>query len=321
MSTLNAFSKKPDLRLPPLPTELWSVILRQATAQTDPLRPPLYTIYPRPTSTKANRRWREAIITKRCVVRVCKLWHSLAVPFLYEYLVISDSQVFPSLLEGVGKLWHVKYRPETTVGNFTSRLDVVIRDPNPPEALHPHLSTLLRRLPRLLVLSIYMPFREVAEGPLLCSYATPSLECISWLGAPVAASRWVDFLAGHPNLKSIGAPDLSLATAPQPLETPLQNVSELGGLNYVQARTLCEEWISPRRLHHLSIQLSNGAGMDFDSPEIDQRWCPFMSYGPNLTSLHITSNAWGGRIGNLVNRGLRHCPNLQQLVLSHSHWP
>ncbi|THH05854.1 hypothetical protein EW146_g9787 [Bondarzewia mesenterica] len=112
-ASMSASWNKKVINLPPLPNETWLQILE----------PPLDT-------AEEQREIRMSLVTKRYLVRVCKRWHALAMPLLYESVYIGRVRSLLSLRDNLV----ASQRQETegsiacALGLWVRRLDVAVRD-------------------------------------------------------------------------------------------------------------------------------------------------------------------------------------------------
>ncbi|EAU81987.1 hypothetical protein CC1G_09173 [Coprinopsis cinerea okayama7 len=321
MSAKEAY-KKPEIHLPDLPPEIWLAILREATAECHPLRLPLYMEYPRPT-TKMRNRWKQGIVTKRYVIRVCKLWYSLAIPFLYEHLVVSRSHSLKSLVESLS-LESPFGLTGVTFGEYTYRLDICFGE-EPTTLDFYNVCTLLDKLPKLVVLrnmSADMRSSDDGSRPIL-KHASSSLECMIWRGIdPTCPSIWEAFVSRHPNLRSTVFPTPTQGisgTGASFLSLP-ENITTLGTADVLELANFCKQGTPIPNLRHLSFH--------------DHRWYAGPNHGQSFTDESPALEVLGGRLQSLhfysehhhidpvedLDGILSHCPNLKHLILSIKVW-
>ncbi|KAH7921160.1 hypothetical protein BV22DRAFT_1122340 [Leucogyrophana mollusca] len=106
---------------PNLPPEIWLHIFQFATYVPDILAPEIYDHF----STIGwlfnrdhHRAIRDSLMTKRYLVRVCKMWYILASPYLYSTLINPARGTHP-------------FSGEWPLGSWTERLDIAMRDQSP----------------------------------------------------------------------------------------------------------------------------------------------------------------------------------------------
>ncbi|EFI28462.1 hypothetical protein CC1G_13995 [Coprinopsis cinerea okayama7 len=313
---------KPAATLAELPPEIWLSILREATAEAEPLRPPLHTVFirnwsrGRPTKT-ARRRRKQSMTTKRNVVLVCKAWHSLALPFLYERLFLTRREQIISVLRNIEN-------GGTDLGSYTSRLDIYgnsgLLKPASNQFLH-DLASLLSHLPRLLVLIIQDLIGQDGDSFLL--HASPGLEYISWAGSEASPSTWAKFVTGHPNLRTVGAPSaqdhrLKVFVCPE-VNQKLEHVTDLATVWGFDAGQWCEKWVKPGTIRYLNTASPRSYDdvLFYGNSRLGIS-NPIVTHGTSLTTLHYHISHFGFEIdqeARHLDLALKHCTNLRQLNL------
>ncbi|KIJ63374.1 hypothetical protein HYDPIDRAFT_113363 [Hydnomerulius pinastri MD-312] len=123
--------------LPSLPPEVWICIFEHATYVPGTMVPEIYE-HSSLIGPLYNRKYhpplREALVTKRSLVRVCKQWWHLASQFLYQSIYIGRMRSLTPLRStlmcsaaGIGTL-----TGNWPLGTYTRRLDLAIRDYSVP---------------------------------------------------------------------------------------------------------------------------------------------------------------------------------------------
>lgn len=208
---------------PSLPPEIWICIFDHATLVPGTLVPDIYDhasligpIY----NSACKISLRAALVTKRALVRVCKEWWHLAIPYLYRSIYIGRERCLPSLSSalarsaaGSGTGTPVSTRP---LGEYTERLDVAIRDPtmnaDSDSAL---LAAIITHMPHLAVVSFTIRTSYIrADLPdnILDALhrSAPSLRVFDWSSkqAGPSASRMMDLLSKCTQLRVLKCPRL-----------------------------------------------------------------------------------------------------------------
>ena len=206
---------------PSLPPELWICIFHHATHVPGPLIPGIYAhasligpIYHRACSIDL----REALITKRALVRVCKKWWHLAIPYLYQSVYIGRARCLSSLSSALmhsaaGRGTIVSARP---LGEYTQRLDIAIRD----HAVNADtdsawLAAVITHMPHLAIVSFTIATNYTgADLPNnildALHYSAASLRVLDWSSTPLepSASRIMDLLTKCTQLRILNCPRL-----------------------------------------------------------------------------------------------------------------
>ncbi|KAG9318043.1 hypothetical protein JVU11DRAFT_107 [Chiua virens] len=206
-----------DRRLPP---ELWICIFHFATHVPDTLIPEIYThasligsIY----SRSSNAALRDALVTKRAVVRVCRQWWHLAAPILYQSVYIGRARCLSSLSSTLVQSAAAKGTVvgERPLGEYTQRLDIAMRDHAVnANAEFDSLATLISCMPHLAIVSFSVTPSYAVSLPnhildALRSSAA-SLRVLDWSSTNLepTASRIVDLLAKCTHLRILNCPRL-----------------------------------------------------------------------------------------------------------------
>ncbi|KAI9570770.1 hypothetical protein HD554DRAFT_2187978 [Boletus coccyginus] len=213
--------KRRNDHLPALPPELWLSIFHHATHVPGTLVPDIYAhaslIGPIYTKT-CSVALRETLITTRALVRVCKQWWHLAMPYLYRSVYIGRARCLPSLSSTLvrsttGKGTLVGARP---LGEYTQRLDIAIRDrAENADAEFDSLAALITCMPHLAIVSFAVTSSyAVSELPNnimdALQYSAASLRVLDWSSTRFepSASRIVQFLAKCTQLRILNCPRL-----------------------------------------------------------------------------------------------------------------
>ena len=212
---------KRSVGLPSLPPELWICIFHHATHVPGTLVPDIYAhaslvgpVYIR----ACNVPLREALITKRALVRVCRQWWHLAVPYLYRSVYIGRVRYLSSLSSmltrsAVGRGTIVSIRP---LGEYSQRLDIAIRDHTVnADAESGALAAIIKHMPHLAIVSFAISTSYTgADLPNYIldalHYSATSLCVLDWSSTRLepSASRIVDLLAKCTQLRVLNCPQL-----------------------------------------------------------------------------------------------------------------
>ena len=164
--------EKRTVILPSLPPELWECIFDLATSVPGTLIPDIYqhsSLIGPPYNRIYHPALRAALITKRYLVRVCKQWWHLARRYLYQAIYIGRVRCLPSLCKtlkkyaaGDGTVPGVH-----SLGSWTQRLDVVIRDQSIDfDAECEYLAGIIRSLPNLAIVSFAITSDSYESTPM-----------------------------------------------------------------------------------------------------------------------------------------------------------
>ena len=204
-----------------LPPELWLCVFHHATHVPGTLVPDIYAhaslIGPIYTKT-CRAALRETLVTTRALVRVCKQWWHLAIPYLYRSVYIGRARCLGSLSSTLvrscaGKGTLVSTRP---LGEYTQRLDIAIRDhPENADAEFDSLATLITCMPYLAIVSFAITSNyAVSDLPNnildALQHSAASLRVLDWSSTRLepSASRIVDLLAKCTRLRVLNCPRL-----------------------------------------------------------------------------------------------------------------
>ncbi|KAF9228867.1 hypothetical protein BS17DRAFT_772611 [Gyrodon lividus] len=328
---MDSTQSKRSVILPALPPEIWDCVFYHATYVTGTLVP---EIYRQPSllgplyAQKYHPALREALVTKRCLVRVCKQWWHLATPYLYQSIYIGRARCLSSLYStlmhsaaGTGTLMGT--RP---VGACTQRLDVAIRDHAVnPGAEFDSLAGVITCLPNLAIISFtitsnYSGFEmpDSVLGALQCSAS--SLRVFDWSTARLAPStrRLSELLAKCAQLRILHCPQLKWSKALKPRNiVPTVEMLRLHALNPPFSLASDKDDIqdsedNPTALRELIIDTHRDLGY----------WSDFIHYyGSRLTSIQLYTPCIHSPLVNgyleLVSGA---CPNLRRITLSVDHF-
>ena len=322
-NSVSALKARHRLKPPDLPPEIWLIIFDHATYVPGTLIPEIYEYsgtlgqcfsrYHRPLI-------RRALVTKRSLVRVCRQWWLLAIPFLYKSIFIGRGRCLSSLaitlaLSVGGKGVLPSTRP---LGSYTERLDIAMRDnsrPNSDEDLD-LLAEVIRHLQNLAVVSvditasryISLDMPDIVMDALAC--AGSSLKIIDW-AAPCLLPRYRSLQ----NL--VTTTQLHILRCPFQLRGPTDPID-----NCVlsSCTTLA---ITSDHMHQMSsTQLPALRELIYPPPmlRLGQPSNPFLErHGKKLTAVHLS---WSTSIGfrDQINLLATHCPNLRRLTIALTFW-
>lgn len=204
-----------------LPPEIWLCVFHHATYVPGTLVPEIYgqASHIGPIYTKAcNSALRETLVTTRALVRVCKQWWHLAIPYLYRSVYIGRARCLSSLSStlvrsAAGKGTLVGARP---LGEYTQRLDIAIRDhAENADAESDSVATLLAYIPHLAVVSFAITVSyagdDLADNILKAlQHSASSLRVLDWSSFRLQPPpfRIVDLLAKCTQLRVLNYPRL-----------------------------------------------------------------------------------------------------------------
>ncbi|THH10722.1 hypothetical protein EW146_g8281 [Bondarzewia mesenterica] len=165
---MSASRNKKVTNLPPLPNETWLQILEWATFVPgildpdihDPFESPLPASFRPPLNTvEEQNEIRTSLVTKRYLVRVCKRWHALATPLLYESVYIGGALSLYLLCNSLVKSQRQETKGSTgacALGLWVRRLDVAADDfpRRPCDSETWPLPDIIHYLPKLRILNI-----------------------------------------------------------------------------------------------------------------------------------------------------------------------
>ncbi|KAH6919166.1 hypothetical protein BKA70DRAFT_43221 [Coprinopsis sp. MPI-PUGE-AT-0042] len=321
--------RKPDLNLPELPPELWIQIIREATRGAAPLGPlSSRWIWPRQfKSPSAYKHWRYAIVTKRYIVRVCKQWYLMGIPFLYEHLMLTRLNHSKSMIGVVAQRSSLDPSLEP-FGSYARRLEIGFHDYNDEgETVNANLTALLERLPRLISIVFDcpgLPFGDPDTCPVYFFQSAPqSLEYFDWGPDPdvFPFSHWLNFINTHPNLRIVNGPNAETYFDEEETEeklgkvTTFEHLFQLGMSGYDAGEFYCT---------HLPENMPSLRGFAIEWPpflEIEIYQSLFARFGQNLTALYLEYEdedeedlqiAMDRPLGSL----LKLCPRLEEIFIS-----
>ncbi|KAF5350577.1 hypothetical protein D9756_008552 [Leucocoprinus leucothites] len=332
------FYYRPEFHIGALPDELILEILRHATwvpygiAPTD-------LVVKRFQSTEAaalEKEYRQSLVTKRYLVRVCKKWYRLAYIFLYEWILVARVKNLRGLVLAVEQSSSTEPQNHTLVGWCTRRLDIdTHRTGCEKDEDVANLGTLLLRLLRNLVnLEVLTVNRCLSLGtdynfehfpwlsPIVSHSWGPRLQFLNWVHEAdwFQADTWEPFLRSHPHIIGINLPRTN---APKHVVAPVSFSHNLLTWNtgYISIIPISTTFTSLRRL---SINLHRLYITDSKWEDYFIRW-PI----PSLTDLQLNCIHFYGGVGIDLNITLntvhslmhRFMPNLRRVELVLPVWP
>lgn len=193
--------------LPSLPPEVWICIFHHATHVLGTLVPDIYAhaglvgpVY----NSIFHPRLREALITKRALVCVCKQWWYLAIPCLYQSVYIRRVRSLTSLSKTLADSAASKGTLVTTrlLGEYTQRLDIAIRDHCVDEhAESGLLAVIISCMPSLAIVSFATRISYIATTGFSANithalrYTAPSLRVLDWSSGLLSSPHLMSLLA------------------------------------------------------------------------------------------------------------------------------
>lgn len=326
---MSASWNKVTIRPPCLPPELWYEILRVATAVPGVLEPEIYDPSDRPIEVcvaKQQKLLRQSLVTKRYVVRVCKQWHELATPLLYEALTVGLSRAMSSLCATLmdsnrrGDHTSNDYRP---LGWHTKRLDIAIRDSrlqsHYASMLFDHITNVIGCLPRLSIAIFYIAHDQgdstsspAAMTEALANTCGPSLRCLYFFGKMRPSGiHLYKVLQAAPRLRVLHGVD-NPSELSNPLELPNLNMPELTSLTIPRFDGLMRNNLpNIREIRFRIVMVPASTSLRDACIEL---------YGHGLTIVHLEKVYDIVLLRRALNMLIRHCPNLMRLVLVLDSW-
>ncbi|CAA7270302.1 unnamed protein product [Cyclocybe aegerita] len=217
MSAKEFYHKLIPPNLPYLPPELWQTILREATFVLSIFDPELMQSSELSTNSRdCFKAYKHSLKTRNNLVRVCKAWYTLGLPYLYEYVLLGRARCLIPLLcalrqsDSSGEI--------RAAGWWVRRLDVNLRDES-GESLDAFdtVADILLFLPNLEILTFYITghafesLRDKHWGGVLDASRTcaKSLKFLHWYNHNQCLPREAEltrFIQAHPALESLSAP-------------------------------------------------------------------------------------------------------------------
>jgi hypothetical protein len=320
-NSVSALKARHRPKLPELPPEIWLIIFDHATYVPGTFIPEIYE-YSGTLGHCFNRYHhpliRRALVTKRSLVRVCRQWWLLAIPFLYKSIFIGRGRCLSSLaitlaLSVGGKGVLPGTRP---LGSYTKRLDIAMRDnslANSDEDLD-LLAEVIRHLQNLAVVSVDVPtswytspeMPDTVMDALAC--AGSSLKIIDW-AAPCLL----------PSYRSLQ--NLITTTQLHILQCPFQLHSPTDPMDNCVLSSCTTLAITSDHMHQISsTQLPALRELIYPPRMLGPPLNQFLErHGKKLTSVHLSwSTSTGFR--DQINLLATHCPNLRRLTITLDFW-
>jgi hypothetical protein len=143
--------------LPLLPHELWRKIFEMATAVPGALNTDLRDPFGLASCLSwadEHRMLRSSLLTKSRIVRVCRVWYKLAIPYLYEVIIIGRGRTMASLAVALSNSARQgdTQNQVRSIGWWTKRLDLAMRDETSGiNAENQQLAAIVKCLPNLAI--------------------------------------------------------------------------------------------------------------------------------------------------------------------------
>jgi hypothetical protein len=248
-------------------------------------------------------------------VRVCKQWYSLAIPYLYESVVIGRCRTLQTLLSALQSL-RGSENTGHPLGWWSKRLDVAMRDQsNDSESELESLSQIIHFLPNLNILIFRVTIPEYHPLRLPDSFlhqflrsAGPNLQAILWYTPALAPTslQWYDLLAGMPHISIV-----SFANAGKFPEDPLPALPALRILSLPYFMDHFPNTVtsipSLRHLIFSSYRLPEAAWKTF-----------LLNHGEQLEVIQM--HVERGSLDRLLDSISQCCPKLQRLDITIQTW-
>ncbi|KAH6919167.1 hypothetical protein BKA70DRAFT_1249462 [Coprinopsis sp. MPI-PUGE-AT-0042] len=294
---------------PPLPAELWGEILREATVGLQYSQP---WILPSLTPLQYVR-WRKSMLTKRRIVLVCKHWYSLALPLLYEHIVLKRYERTELVATSAARMSSID--PALgPLGRYTKRLDIACPN-NTVSSCHPFLA-LLENLSNLLTFTIQMHTFPTTTDFL--SSLPSTLEYFEWKKSydehAFPKPLLIPFLDSHPNLRIACFPNFANNAA----STGEVQAPSSGLISACQQLCIARPYSIPT-FPHLPLLKSLGILRTFttNASEFASFQRIIDSFGGSITSLFLGFGYISGYSArNTLLYSIEHCSSLQELFIS-----
>ncbi|KAF9045632.1 hypothetical protein BDP27DRAFT_728157 [Rhodocollybia butyracea] len=258
-----------QINLPELPEEILEEIFRWACDVNSPIQDaPRLLSFPVPWNERALRRRRAF---RRSIILVCKTWHRIVLPYLFESVVILDQR--GSQCQGLLDVLE-KY----SFGHLVTRLDLSLQSPhsggNSLKALGKALGSLLRHCTNLRVVTVKLNHfglnRGFLDRLLQCILALPNLQILDfpWFNCradfvATLANSTIRATSFFPSATVACLPALSqICISDSSMSTPFENVTSLiFNVIFTSRRPYLSELISNcrllPRLRYVTIRLAS----------------------------------------------------------------
>lgn len=297
-----------------LPSEIWIEIFRHATSVPFILDP-CDTLEFSLTSRRDKRSlYRQSLITKRHLVRVCKQWNGWAMPFLYESIFLGRGRSLPALRDVLIRAFQKAGTPDEvlSLGWWTKRLDLALRDMGRTETEVGCISDIIGCLPNLSIINFAITAlqfqqhvkRDELTSSILRSFPSSNL---SKLRAVTCEGRaffpdpddWHAFLAGAVNIRALRCPNVGTDQ-----RTPRVSLTSLEALASDDGDSLGE---LPSLRHLIADALPNTRSL-------------FESLGSNLQVVQLHFFSTQPTVAHLLALLSGCCPKLSRLDISVTTW-
>ena len=328
---MSASWNRPVLNLPPLPPELWLRIFDHSTWVPGVLEPGIYVTSDEPRRVITRRQQRllkDSLVTKRYLVRVCKLWCTLATPFLYESIIIGRGRTLSSLCSALvdSKRKEGNAAHDNPLGWYTKRLDVAMRDQGHQGAASEleFLAEAIECLSNLTIVIFSVRAPRYVEYPMptsimqaLADTCGPTLRVVDFSESVLHPFRndWRMLLTAAPYLRVLSGPETTLISS---YTIPLLDLPVLPELTALALA-------SPNTKEYLTSENHFPSLSEFEFhyflPPLWDSWAgPLGVFGYNLTMVHLNFNIAALYLQGEMNVLAKHCPNLARLILSLKVW-
>ncbi|KIK79643.1 hypothetical protein PAXRUDRAFT_160802 [Paxillus rubicundulus Ve08.2h10] len=331
---MDAQTKRSAIGTPALPPEIWDCVFYHATYVPGTLVPEIYgqsdLIGPLYTQ-RYQPALREALVTKRCLVRVCKQWWHLATPHLYRSIYLGRARCLSSLCNtlmqsAAGKGTLVGTRP---LGDCTERLDVAIRDHAVDRSAEfDSLAGVITCLPNLSIISFAIGSSYAGyEMPDSILYAlecsASSLRVVDWSNIRLkpSAKRLSELLAACPQLRILNCPQLPWSKALISRDIiPAVTMLKLHSLDPTACLPALHE--DDVQGHDLDVVPTALRELIIDTHKDMDHWRDFLiHYGRRLTSIQLhTPCIHFVHVPGYLQLVAQTCPNLRRMSLSVEHF-
>ncbi|KAG1722333.1 uncharacterized protein EDB91DRAFT_1154804 [Suillus paluster] len=322
-NSVSALKSRRRASIATLPPELWEIIFDHATYVPSIFIPEIYE-HSGSLGSHFNRDHhpliRQALVTKRYLVRVCKKWWHLATPFLYRSIFIGRGRCLLSLASALALSACGKgvLLGERSLGSYTERLDIAMRDKSQAhgDADLDLLAEVILCLPNLAIVSVAVTpsqYRSLSMPDTVMDALTdvaPSLKIIDWASHCLLPSfhSLQDLVITTQQLHILHCPYFVVGQTDAMANCILSSCTTLT----VPANDIFS--------HMSSTQLPALRELVFRSfsVESDPLFIPSLErHGGKLRSVHLH---WAGYLSQINPLLAMHCPHLRRLTITLDSW-
>ncbi|KAF8071590.1 hypothetical protein FPV67DRAFT_883111 [Lyophyllum atratum] len=298
--------------LPVLPPEVWLNILRYATWVPFLLDPKTALQLSLSAKREQKRLYRQSLVTKRYLVRVCKQWNVWGAPYLYESIYLGRGRSIRALRDALNRSRH---SGETCpYGWWTKRLDLAMRDMTTGAVPVTYICDMIECFPNLSIVNFaitaprFTNFPEEAYIAIVLSltrWSAPSLEALVWEGSLFSRAYdvWYAFLKDAVNLRTLRFPDMLEDGDQQIPHLPLLSLEslythnglvkgDLPSLRHLVADIVPPaKWTSLLEIHGAKLEVVR-LDFDFYTVVISSFLALLSASCPKLVRLEVSAISW-----------------------------